>query len=136
MRPMPRCSLSSLGGPVAALLAAALLSWLSSAKGGEPGSEATLKIQFIHYVAQYAVWPTNVLSSTDRQFALGILGQNPFGEALETYFRQKSVKGRQFALKFFPSLDEESVDQIKTCHMLFVSSSEKSNFAQIIKTLE
>ena len=27
---------------------------------------------------------------------MGVLGQNPFGEKLEKYFKGKSVKGRQF----------------------------------------
>src|SRR5258707_291274 len=94
-------------------------------------NETTAKIQFMHYVAQYAVWPKEALPATERRFVIGVLGENPFGEALEDYFRGKMVKTRSFVIKYY-----QSVEEIKDCQMLFVSSSEKSNFAPILSTLE
>ena len=93
-------------------------------------NEATAKIQFLHYVAQYAVWPKEAMPS-DRTFVLGVLGENPFGEALANYFRNKSVKGRQFVLRFY-----NKVEDVQGCQMLFISPSEKNDFGPILKKLE
>src|SRR5438105_7455949 len=130
MRRAPFHSWRLLGAQVAALLGGALLLWFFSAKG-QAVSETTAKIQFMHYVAQYAVWPKEVLTPNDKQFLLGVLGENPFGSALENYFKGKSVKGREFVVRFFKNTEEA-----KECHLLFISSSEKANFSQILKELE
>ena len=135
----PRYSLRLAIGLAAGVLAGAVLRWISCANGAEPvKDEAMLKIQFMHYVAQYAVWPKEALSPNDRQFVLGVLGPNPFGEKLENYFKGKSVKGRPFLVKSFETVEEVlgSLQTNQGCQMLFISSSEKSNFGEILKHLE
>jgi len=129
MRRAPFHSWWRLAGRVTAFLAGALAICFPAAKG-ETVTESNAKIQFMHYVAQYAAWPKEVLSARDRHFVLGVLGENPFGGALENYFKGKSVKGRDFVIKFF-----KTVEEAKECQMLFISSSEKSNFAQILSEL-
>ncbi len=130
MRRAPFHSWRLLARRVAALFAGTILICFLGVNA-EPVTESTAKIQFMHYVAQYAVWPKDVLSPQDRQFVLGVLGENPFGGALENYFKGKSVKGREFVIKFY-----KTVEEAKECQMLFISSSEKSNFAQILSELE
>jgi uncharacterized protein DUF4154 len=125
MRSLNRLGALAIGAVVWA--ASALLLWA----GGEVLNETTLKIQFLHYVAQYAVWPKEALAPGDKQFVIGVLGENPFGEALENYFKGRSVKGRQFVIKFY-----KEVEEIKSCQILFISASEKSRFASILKQLE
>src|SRR2546430_12360371 len=110
------------GARFVSFLSCALLLWLSGASG-EVVNQSTAKIQFMHYVAQYAVWPKEVLAPADKQFVLGVLGENPFGDALEHYFKGKFVKTRGFAVKFF-----KTVEEVKDCHMLFISASEKTDF--------
>ena len=107
-----------------------ILVWFTCAYG-ESLNESTAKIQFLHYVAQYAIWPKEVLSPQDKQFVLGILGESPFGNALENYFKGKTVKTREFVIRYFKTIEE-----VKACHMLFISSSEKENFGFILKELE
>jgi len=130
MRRAPFHSWGLLAGWAAALLAGVILPWLTCASG-QAVNESTAKIQFMHYVAQYAAWPEKVLSPHDKHFVLGVLGDNPFGDALESYFKGKSVKTRGLVIKFF-----KSVEEVKDCQMLFISSSEKGNFTQILNKLE
>jgi hypothetical protein len=130
MRPAPHHSLRLLAGRAAALIVCAIVPWLSRASG-QAMNEATAKIQFMHYVAQYAVWPAEVLPATEKRFVIGILGENTFGEALEDYFRGKTVRKRAFVIRYF-----SSVEEVKDCQMLFISSSEKSDFALILSALE
>jgi hypothetical protein len=109
--------------------------WASSilflCAAGDVLNEATAKIQFIHYVAQYAVWPKEALAPGDKQFVIGVLGENPFGEALEDYFKSRTVKGRQFVVKIF-----KEVEEVKNCQILFISASEKGKLTSILKKLE
>lgn len=130
MRPAPIHSLRLLAGRAVALVIGAVLTCATCARG-QVVNEATAKVQFLHYVAQYAVWPKDVLSSEDKQFVIGVLGDSPFGDALDNYFQGKSVKGRKLLIQYL-----KSVDEAKGCHMLFISSSEKSNFATIIEKLD
>src|SRR5712672_47793 len=115
----------------APLFAGVILLTGTRASTEQPIDQNTAKIQFMHYVAQYAVWPKDALSSNDKQFVLGVLGENPFGDALQNYFKGKSVKTRAFVVKFF-----KTVEEIKACQMLFISSSEKSHFGQILGHLD
>ena len=107
--------------------ASILLSWAA----GEVLNESTAKIQFLHYVAQYAVWPKEVLAPGDKQFVIGVLGENPFGEALEDYFKSRTVKGRQFVVKIY-----KEVEDVRNCQILFISASEKGKLGSILKKLE
>ena len=54
-----------------------------------------------------------------------------FGPALENYFKGKKVKARAFVVKLFTSVDE-----VKACQMLFIGTSEKSRFGQILSQLD
>ncbi len=132
MRPAPHHSLRLLAWRAAALLACATVPWLPRASG-QAMNEAMLKIQFMHYVAQYSAWPSDVLPATEKRFVIGVLGENTFGEALEDYFRGKTVKKRAFFIRFYKSVEEI---KDKDCQMLFISSSEKSDFGPILSELE
>src|SRR5437764_15486934 len=79
---------------LAAVWASVILLSATRTCAEQPIDQNTAKIQFMHYVAQYAVWPKEALSSHDKQFVLGVLGENPFGDALQNYFKGKSVKTR------------------------------------------
>lgn len=130
---MQRAAFSTLGrraGHAAGWLAALLLG-LPGAARADSISEATAKVQFIHYVAQYAAWPKDALPPQQKQFILGVLGGSPFGDALETYFKGKSVKGRQIAIRYFNTAEEA-----KGCHILFIHGSMKTSFAEILEKLE
>src|SRR5437667_9377194 len=83
LKPVGRVSPSAahsaglLNGRIAVLIACLILSWSTGAGGEQPVDELTAKIQFMHYVAQYAIWPKDALPPTDKQFVLGVLGNNP-----------------------------------------------------------
>ncbi len=129
MRPAAFYSLRLLAGRAPALLASVILGCNATASA-QPLNPSTAKIQFMHYVAQYAVWPKDVLLPESKQFVLGVLGENPFGESLENYFRGKSVKNRTFVVKFCKDLEDA-----KSCQMLFINSSEKGNLGQMLEQL-
>jgi len=130
---MQRAAFSTLrrrAGCAAGLLVAVLLGWPGAARA-DSVSEATAKVQFIHYVAQYAVWPKDALPPQHKQFILGVLGGSPFGDALERYFKGKSVKGREIVIRYF-----NTVEEAKGCHILFINAAMKTSFAEVLEKLQ
>lgn len=95
-----------------------------------PLTEYEIKVGLLYQFAVYTQWPKEALPDGGSEFVLGIIGENPFGHALD-FLRGKTVKSRKFVVKHFTSVQESS-----GCHMLFICASEKRNVRQILKTVE
>jgi hypothetical protein len=59
-----------------------------------------------------------------------VLGQDPFGPALDTIFRDETIAGRSVVAKRIPR-PQDAVD----CRVLFISLSENDRLRQILTTL-
>jgi hypothetical protein len=79
----------------------------------------------------YIEWPTNAFPAPNSPFVIGILGSNPFGEALESIKKTSSIKNRPLLVTNFSSLQEA-----KGCHILFISPSEKENLRPLSNQLK
>jgi len=80
--------------------------------------EYKLKAVFLFRFTEYIDWPAGAFDGDDRPFVIGIYGTDPFGEFLDQTVQSEKVKGRPVKVRRFQSLDE-----ITSCHMLYVSSS-------------
>ena len=95
-----------------------------------PYTPYQLKALYLHNFAKYTEWPKEVLGDENAPFVLGILGKDPFGKDIEI-IEGKPIKGRKLTVKRFGTVQE-----VKDCHLLFISSSEADRLPQILKTLE
>jgi hypothetical protein len=59
------------------------------------------------------------------------LGQDPFGPDLEQTITGKTVNNRPFAIQRFAKLQDR-----ESCHILFISSSERDHLSQILASLK
>ena len=110
------------------LLVAGQLFWLPSAQAGSY-EEYQVKAAFLHKFAKFVEWPSRAFSSDADPFMLCVSGNNPFGKALDT-LQDKTVGNRKLVIKKFQSIEEAG-----KCHILFISSSEKSGLQQILKAV-
>jgi hypothetical protein len=115
------------------LLLAALLSVSSirlSAQPGPPAAEREVKAAFLYQFGRYVEWPSDQERASS-SFVICVLGEDPFGVALDAIVKGKIVSGRPVAIKriLVPS---ESQD----CRILFVSRSEDDRLPAILKALE
>jgi hypothetical protein len=62
---------------------------------------------------------------------IGILGADPFGEVLEQTVGEKTVNDRPLAVRRYASLK-----QLRPCHILFVSASERSRLGPLLESVE
>ena len=92
-------------------------------------SEYQVKAAFLYNFMKFVEWPADGLSNTGI-LTLGILGKDPFGDALDEV-RDKTAKGRRVVVNHLRGLDEA-----KDCDLLFVCASEKGRLPQIIRGVQ
>lgn len=113
---------SSLAGGIDWLLCLLLIftcGSFASSVGGEEPAEHQLKAAFLYNFTQFVDWPAAAFSSIDAPFAVAVIGADPFEGGLERIMEGKSVRGRRIVVRHFGSLEE-----LGTCHLLYVSRSE------------
>jgi hypothetical protein len=77
--------------------------------------EYQLKAVFLLRLAQFTQWPNDAFENPDSPIGICVLGENPFGEALDAAVRGETAHGRRLMAQRL-----RSMDQIKGCHMLFI----------------
>ncbi|GFO60748.1 hypothetical protein GMST_30730 [Geomonas silvestris] len=97
--------------------------------GAAGNSEYQVKAAFLYNFMKFVEWPGDSLNAAGT-ITLGILGKDPFGEAIEEV-RGKTAKGRSIAVVHLRTPEEA-----RECDLLFVCASEKGRFAQILKAVQ
>ena len=87
-------------------------------------SEYDLKAAFIHNIAKFVEWPA--APHTSGILKLCVLGQNPFGNALDA-LRDKQIGGLNWEIA-----PANSRTNLKECGVLFIAASENGNLRQIL----
>ena len=96
-----------------------------------PPTEYEIKAAFLYKFASFVEWPNKSFSSSNSPIVIGVLGQDPFGSVLDRTIEGKTIDGRRFAVK----RAAESAD-LKTCHILFISSSERTSIKKILSDVK
>ena len=77
-------------------------------------SEYEVKATFLFHFVQFIKWP----SASGSQMTIGILGDDPFGGALDKIIQGESVDGRKLVIK-----RSRRVDDLKGCQIVFIANS-------------
>jgi len=101
------------------------------ARGDGPvPEEYQVKAAFLFNFAKFVEWPQDAFKGADDPIAICVLGQNPFGSALEDVVRNKTVVNRAFVVH-----DVLNAQQASKCQIVFVSSSERKRFRPLLADL-
>ena len=92
--------------------------------------EYQLRAVFLFRFTQFVDWPTNVFATPQSPMVIGVLGDNPFGDALRLAVKGETAHGRPIQIKHCRDLEES-----KTCHVLYISDSEAPRLKHIIGVL-
>ncbi|HYG21921.1 MAG TPA: YfiR family protein [Verrucomicrobiae bacterium] len=92
--------------------------------------EYQLKAVFLFNFAQFTHWPTNAFAGTNDPIVIGVLGRNPFGDALGDTVRGETVGGRPLSLEHYSRVEEAT-----NCHILFIAPSESRRTQRAIDVL-
>jgi|KBSSwiStaDraftv2_1062776.scaffolds.fasta_scaffold544721_2 hypothetical protein len=93
--------------------------------------EYDLKAAFLYHLAQFVDWPPEAFSVAEDPLVIGILGTDPFGKTLTEIVKDEVVKNRKLMVQRYRNLDE-----IKSCHILFISQSETGRLDEIFSGLK
>lgn len=94
-------------------------------------SENLIKAAFLYSFTKFVEWPPAAFADSTDPIIIGILGEDPFGDLLDQAVEDKTSKGRKIRIERYGQ-----IDSLDTCHILFVSSSEKENLKQVLEHLE
>lgn len=92
--------------------------------------EHQIKAAFLLNFVKYAKWPARAFERPEDTLVIAVLGSDPFGKVLDDTLRDKSIGSHKLEPRRFKSLQE-----LSTCHLLFVAESESHKLAKIIETL-
>lgn len=111
------------------MLLLAIMAGKASAQSGS--HEYPLKSVFLLNFAQFTDWPTNALPSPATPFVIGVLGDDPFGSALEQTVRGTDWNGHPFLIQRY-----RKVEEIQNCEILFISQSEAKRVDKIVAAVK
>jgi hypothetical protein len=96
-----------------------------------PAAEYQVKAVFLFNFAQFVEWPASAFPQGQTSLVIGVLGQDPFGAYLDDTVRGERVNNRLLTVRRY-----RRVEEIQTCHLLFISRSESDRMDQILASLK
>jgi hypothetical protein len=107
-----------------------LLFAASSVFGQEKPGEYQVKAAYLYNFGRFVEWPPRVTSASTGSFTICVLGEDPFGRALDATLAGETIGNQKVAARRISGL-QQSVD----CQILFISSSEAKRLNKIIEAL-
>jgi len=92
--------------------------------------EYKLKAAFLYNFGKFVTWPSSSFKGPNAPFVICIIGDDPFGQALDDAVVGRTVDGRVLRIVRITELSKGGV-----CQILFVDSSERKRVAAILAAL-
>ena len=92
--------------------------------------EYQVKAAFLYNFAQFVEWPSNTFANAEAAFGIGILGDDPFGKALDETVRGESIQNHRLIIQ-----RSQRIEDLQACQIIFISKSEKGRVAEILSKL-
>ena len=106
-----------------------ILSGMFPARGQTP-KEYQIKAAFLFNFAQFVEWPPASFADANAPICIGVLGDDPFGPVLEQTVQGETINHRKLIIQ-----RSQRVEDLKGCHLVFISKSEKSRLTDIFDGL-
>ncbi len=120
-----------LGLVLSMWIAIAALAFAAGSSIERVPSEYEVKAAYLYYFAKFVDWPDNKFSTSNSSVIIGIAGDDPLGRILETTVSGKTVQNHNLVISHPKTLDD-----LQSCHILFISSPEASRIASSLESLE
>lgn len=125
-RAQPACSAGALRVIVGILAA---LAYASTLGAGPKPTEYEIKAAYLYNFGKFVKWPPS--GSPADTFPICVLGQDPFGDILDTTLRGESIDGKSLIARRVGSVQEAS-----TCRILFISAPGEKRIKEILAALK
>jgi uncharacterized protein DUF4154 len=94
-------------------------------------TEYQVKAAYLYNFGKFVGWPDKGALSKDEPFEICVLGEDPFGLTLDSALTGAKISGKIVTAKRISKPQE-----IDSCRILFISSSEGAHLEEILGTLE
>jgi hypothetical protein len=94
-------------------------------------SEYEVKAVFLYNFAKFVEWPPDLSSNVNEPFVIGIVGRDPFGDAVEQSLLRNTLNGRALAIRRF-----KREQDARGCQILFISASERKRLQALLASLQ
>jgi hypothetical protein len=93
-------------------------------------AEYRIKAVFLFNFIQFVEWPPSAFADDRAPLVICVFGRDPFGSALAETLKGESVGKRRIVVR-----RAEVPEGLDTCHLLFVSKSEKARFGTVLRAV-
>jgi len=114
-------------GALLALLGAAPL----NSAPQEISREYQIKAAFLFNFAQFVEWPAGAFANPSAPLCIGILGNDPFGPALDQTVQGETIRSRPLVVT-----RSKQVEDLKDCQLVFISESERDRVGEVLAALD
>jgi hypothetical protein len=97
---------------------------------GEVADEYRVKAAFLYNFTKFVEWPPLAFKSPADPLVIGVLGKNPFGDALAAVVAGKTVDGRAFQVRELANAQQAAV-----CQIVFIGSSERKRLKLVFDAI-
>jgi hypothetical protein len=95
------------------------------------GTEFEVKAAYLYNFGRFVNWPDESGAIRTESFEICVLGTDPFGQALDATLAGGTIGGQSVMAKRISKPQE-----VNSCRILFISSSEESRLKDILAALE
>ena len=90
-------------------------------------SETQMKIAFIVHFIEHTKFPSEAFKSPKEMIQIGILGDDPFGDELESFLAHYTINGRGLRVR-----RKKNASDLWGCQVIYISKSEQSKLSDIL----
>ncbi|MBV9573924.1 MAG: YfiR family protein [Acidobacteriales bacterium] len=129
---LPAAGLASFLRCVVCAAALVSVSAVQPAQAQRPKpSEYQVKATYLYNFGKFVHWPGQVEKVNAGSFEICVLGQDPFGAALDGVLAGETINGKAAVARRISKPEEAA-----TCGVLFISSSEREHIKKILAALQ
>jgi hypothetical protein len=93
-------------------------------------SEYQVKAAYLFNFLKFVEWPENSFTDPLAPIVIGVVGEDPFGNALPQVVIGKTVQGRDLVIRIY-----HAGEDLRGAHILFISASERKRLPTILSGL-
>jgi YfiR/HmsC-like len=95
-------------------------------EGSAASPEYMIKAAYLLNFARLIEWPRDAFATADSPVTIGIIGDDPFGSALDLTVEGKRISNRRIAIQRL-----QWNQDLRRCHILFMSASESLRIGEL-----
>jgi len=112
---------------MAVLIMMTMFSFFFSQGANSQSTEYELKAVAFQKLSLFIEWPGNAFENSGNEFIIGVLGENPFGNLLESVYENVKIKDKKVKTVYF-----RNIEQAGKCHLLFIPKTSFKDLARIV----